>query len=594
MIFNNGMFKNEKKFNKAMYLTFIFSSLVILLFVLSKKMDFMFMSNDDLYIQAILSGDLTGVPDAHAIYILYPLAWFISSLYKLSSNINWYGSFIIGMHCACWGIILYRVISLANTKCKQICNFFITYFFLIFLDLYWMVFSQYTALAGIIGCTAVFWFITIKIDDKWRAYVPVATLMLLSFMLRNKAALMCIPFLFIFALYKFVYYFFDKNDKENAKKIFKMYFLFFVALGTIFVLVFSVHKLAYQSDEWKQYNEYNKYRTQVYDFGLLPNYEENVEFYNSIGIEDEEMYLLLSMNLILDENINSNKMQAIYEKGKEIKKYNEQFYNVPRKIFFDYLDSFKYLNRELIIVYMLYGVMFILFIVQKRNSLWIAFVSIFLTRSLIISYFINVGRFPERVASPLAIVEFCLLFGIISHTFSEENENIRIKNELTIGFKVGSIIIASFMLLLLMDVYKENLDKNIEIKNGEQWVANLFPYIEKNIDNNYLLEIQTIAAMKAPIFGEYSRMPKNALTLGGWLEKSPLLETQYRNQFDSLLVNEILMKKNTYIIQRNELSIFWLEDFLNRRGKLFKVKEVNNIKLNENNLYSIIQLTREE
>ena len=69
--------------------------------------------------------------------------------------------------------------------------------------------------------------------------------------------------------------------------------------------------------------------------------------------------------------------------------------------------------------------------------------------------------------------------------------------------------------------------------------------------------------MKAPIFGEYSRMPKNALTLGGWLEKSPLLERQYKNQFDSVLVNEILMKKKALVLNREIINFSFKSNTLN-------------------------------
>jgi hypothetical protein len=306
--------------------------------------------------------------------------------------------------------------------------------------------------------------------------------------------------------------------------------LLLVILGIVGGGRYGVHNLAYQTDEWKQYNEYNKYRTQVYDFYSFPNYEENEEFYNSLDVKEEEMSLIQSANLGFDENITIEKMKSIYMESKRLKEEYQQFYSVPRKIIFDYFDSFEVVGREVIIIYILYGALLMLVIVKKRNSLWIGLASTFFIRSILISYLIYRGRFIRRVSGPMAVAEICVLLGIILHGFIEDGEKHNIEHERGMGITIGRGIIILVMLLLLVDVYKENLDRNRAIKTEESWVANLFPYLEKNIEKTYVLEVQSTATLKAPVFGENSNMPKNALYLGGWLQKSPLIQKQYENR----------------------------------------------------------------
>lgn len=583
----------KKIYNKFLCLSFIIISLIGLLIVLSKYMDFIFISNDDIYIRAILSGDLTGTSDAHVVYILYPLAWIFAGLYKINQGINWYGGFIVGIHFLCWGIVILRIVLLADTKWRQIRNFFITYFVLFILDLQWLIFSQYTALAGIIGCTAIICIVTIKNESKWTEYILPMALLTISFLLRIEAALMCIPFLFSFFIFKILYYY-EVKKKDISKKIFKNSLIFFLVLSILFGGLFGIHKLAYQSNEWQQYSEYNKYRTEVYDYYLFPDYEGNEEFYNAIDIPKSEMYIIISANLDLDRNISTDTMKAIYEKSKEIKDSSIKVIDIPRRILFDYLDTFDEANRELIAIYLLYGALIMLIVLKKKNSLWIGVAFVFSIRSALRSYLFYIERFPERVTSPLAFLEFAVLGGIILIILRETRDGKSFEKKNSKVSIIGIFIIGMFMLLLLADVYKENLDKNIEIKKESTWTENLFPYLNENKNNVYLLEVCSIAAMKAPVFGENNEFPNNAINLGGWMQNSPLLEQQYLNIYGAEYGGEIFFADNTYIVQRSDLSIAWIEEFYNGKGNSIEAQEVSYIENNGENIYSIIHLNQKE
>jgi hypothetical protein len=574
------------KFNTYLTTGVVIASLLTLVLILANMMDFVFVSNDDIFLRAIISGSLTGEPEAHAIYILYPLAWILALLYRMIPGVDWYGIFIVGSHLACWAIVLLRSISIADTKWKQIRNFLIAYFLLIFLDLQWLIFEQYTALASVIACTALVCIITVNNKNEFKAYALPIVLLTISFMLRNGAALMCIVFVAIYMLFNILMYYFDRSDNNALRELLKVYLKIALTLGIVFALIFGIHKMMYQSEEWKYYDEYNHYRTEVYDYYMYPSYENNIEFYKSLEIQREEMYLIHSMNLDLDLDITSETMNAIYDKSKEIKDYNLQFSNIPRRLVFDYLDSFDVANRELIVVYLLYGSVLVLSILKQRNSYLIAVIMTFLARSGMRSYLIFMERLPDRVDSPLALIEIVTLFGILLSMIQVETWEDKNEKSIKSGYIIGSLCLCIFALLLLADVYKENYDRYLAIKAEETWSEDLVTYTDENRNHIYLLDVYSVAPMKAPVFSE-RKFSSNAIILGGWLQESPILEAQYEmNSIDSN--NELLLlTKNVYFIQKSSLPINWVEDYYRSNGIDVKIDLVEQIFKDGQSIYNI-------
>lgn len=77
----------EKKINFDILL-YIFIPLILFAIV---DMPFVFYNNDDLYMKQIVSGELTGTPEAHLLHIGYLTGLFLSTLYKLFPPVPWYG-----------------------------------------------------------------------------------------------------------------------------------------------------------------------------------------------------------------------------------------------------------------------------------------------------------------------------------------------------------------------------------------------------------------------------------------------------------------------------------------------------------------------
>ena len=83
------------------------------------------------------------------------------------------------------------------------------------------------------------------------------------------------------------------------------------------------HRIAYSNPEWKEFNRFFDNRTELYDFQYIPDYAENKDFYDSIGLSESEQKLLLNCNFELDDEISfkvSGKNLVIqYDNGDDTK-----------------------------------------------------------------------------------------------------------------------------------------------------------------------------------------------------------------------------------------------------------------------------------
>ena len=83
--------------------------------------DYFFDLNDDCLMKDILSGAYTGVPEGHNIQMLYPISLFISLLYRLGSNLDWYGIFLCFCQYFCIFLIIHRLVNITSDMKKKIC-----------------------------------------------------------------------------------------------------------------------------------------------------------------------------------------------------------------------------------------------------------------------------------------------------------------------------------------------------------------------------------------------------------------------------------------------------------------------------------------
>ena len=90
----------KEKYDSYLNKGLSFAAICLLFAILGAGFTFYYDLNDDVLIKDIVSGAYTGNPSAYTNQLLYPIACFISILYKTVPALPWYGLVL----CGCQGI----------------------------------------------------------------------------------------------------------------------------------------------------------------------------------------------------------------------------------------------------------------------------------------------------------------------------------------------------------------------------------------------------------------------------------------------------------------------------------------------------------
>ena len=157
--------------------------------------------NDDWGMYSTLSGAYLGYPDAHVLFFLYPLSWLLCQLYKLCSFIPWYGLFQHSVHITCIFCIYERALALwrrhntTDAVWKPALLLLGGLYFLV--DLNMISEAQYTTTAGFAAATALFCFITTRMNSTVAEFlkqnIPTLVFALIAYSMRQNMLYLILP-----------------------------------------------------------------------------------------------------------------------------------------------------------------------------------------------------------------------------------------------------------------------------------------------------------------------------------------------------------------------------------------------------------------
>ncbi len=118
--------------------------------------------NDDWTVYMVLSGSYLGEPDPYVLFFLYPLAWLISFLYKITAAIPWYGLLLQGCFILSGFWLFYRFFMRLKGRGRKVLlsSFALILFYLS--NLQTLIAIQYTHSAAVCGGAAAFLFLPQK------------------------------------------------------------------------------------------------------------------------------------------------------------------------------------------------------------------------------------------------------------------------------------------------------------------------------------------------------------------------------------------------------------------------------------------------
>lgn len=490
--------------NVVMYLGAAAISLIYFIFIL-KGSSPVYAINDDRAMYRIVSGEMTGKPDGHAIFILYPLSWFMSELFKIVPQIDWYAFTMLGCMCFSLSLLLYRILVQENRYKYWIAAGALLGFHILLYE--YIIMFQFTIVAAVLGAAAIFWIMTM--DDKKYSFGQIMVgvfLIFLTICVRKSVFFMCSPFIVTAYIYK--------NVKIEGRKL-EVKRITAVVLSVIAVIcVILIDKSAYRNEGWAEYLEYNSARSKIYDYYGYPEYEDYKLFYDECGISEEEYMCLKNYNLSLNYDGDlTEKLKTISKKGREI--YQNDFReNIKLQI----IKSKDVLLKEEFLPYhmtkILIGI-FLLYCCFKLNKKWegVIWITAFFFYLSEYTYLIFKGRLIFRVAVAMDIVFIFFSLSLLL-SFSLRKEKLK---EIPV-FSVLSLI------LLLFFSYNSHLfarDEAIELRSGNAELQRITDYCKMR-EHNFYFSFGEVLTSTRNVSAERDIGSWNYTGFGGWTANSPL------------------------------------------------------------------------
>ncbi|NLL78323.1 MAG: hypothetical protein GX234_00615 [Clostridiales bacterium] len=559
--------ENKKSWNHKGYRNTQFLLVVFILIIaavsgmLSFKVPFIYTVNDDLFMKNILSGAYLGVPDAHTVYMEYPLCMVLAALYKVHAQIPWYGICFFLFHAVSWGAMVYRVAGGRKIRpdWQSIQGFLLGMLLFAACGFYHVASMQFTVTAAVLGAAALVWFMTSDVNQSVKAYLKdqsvTAVFVFLSFNVRRNVLLMLIPIAGMLWLRRaFLCY-----REKTAGSICKLGGMAVLCAAGVAAAFFS-YLAAYGSEGWQDYILYNDHATVLYDYYEWPDYEENRDLYEELGISKEayvgarDAYLLS-----VDSGIDSAAMVKLAERSNRLHRESGSFgeravYALKEIAARTFSDTDRPFNLVVVSLYVLVitGAVF-----YRRFEALVSLGALFIGRMFSWMYVVYEGRYPMRITQSLLLAETGVLAVILCREVlgrkekdaSEAFGSSMWKKYLPVLLACGYfLILAAFGYVRLKHVYTENTWRISE----SQDLQDLKDYCEANGEYFYFVDTKSITNDTENIFDRNGNRFEHYIVFGGWLSDSPVFLNKLSLAGVSDVESAILEGRARVIVENEE------------------------------------------
>lgn len=416
---------------------------------------------------------------------------------------------------------------------------------------------QYTTITAITAATSLVFFYLADESEKIEVYlknsIPSFLFFLLALELRDKACLMLLPVFFLFILIKYL-----KN-----RKLLKPLLAYGSVLLCLLIFSFGIEKIAYSSNEWKDFNQYNTSRENIVDYSGFPEYNDYIDEYEALGITYQS-YISATTRyvLLLDENINVHFMQRMEDLSSNSDFHIKEMCNT-------YIErhTISYIDQPLnLIVYALYFFC-VLFILLSKNKQNISDVlALFCGRNIIWFYLLFIGRPVARVTQGVYVVEFLMLLAILFK--NQPWKDFVLKKSLRNIFCILSITC-----LLFISIKEGIPNTRVAIEQNKNYLLHSDAYQEvreyfyENEDNLYLLDTMSFSYFYENIFSRTPASCNNFILLGGWTANSPWADSIIEQFGYSSYEEAVLKSDNVFFVFMNseQTDYNYLIDYFNEK-----------------------------
>lgn len=503
------------------------------LLLADRLIPFDFAINDDTTMISILNGSYTGTPSGYAVFISYPLGWFISRLYATGIAVCWYKWTLMGCALLALASVLYRLYQrfpgqklLSTAAVLGGCSF---------LWLPQIMHASYNYGAALaMACTILSYGIQRPEDDTKPGYLLNLLLQFfLSYQLRDYFAYIIIPFLGVLWLQK------HWGALISNRACWLVPVSGLLCLG----LAMGVERIAYSGD-WAAFHAYNDQRSYLQDYDKFPDYQENQAFITSLGLTREEYQTLCRYTYLMIDDMEPEIITALYhyvtsqETTSSEGVIGRTLSRTVSTYFYTTLTPLRLGSYLAPAVLLLAG----LAVCRKQGCLSLLPVLLLLGGCagiwLLLCY---MGRTPERVVLSLRLLTIA---APIAGCFTLLGRHPLAWNPLQ-GRRAVSLVLSGAMLLLCLCGGMRALDRQSGRKNPQK---DYLLYAQQHPEAIFIRDIKSTVSGEPGRLLEFPRAPVNMLSTGGWVVFSPLYQQKLETLGLSRVNRSLLLEDNVYLL----------------------------------------------
>jgi len=540
-----------------------------------------FALNDDVQLLSILSGDYTGTPDLHTVYMRAPLSFLISSLYRVAPGIPWFGAFYLFVYIGgyLWMLVTFLKSSSGSRQVSgSVLHFIIFLWICVSFVVLPYVRPHYTTLAAFAGGVGIFLIAAGGMERKQK--IAAVVFLLLADQIRSQVFYLLCPFAAAALVYRCI-----AGDgigvlrKEPARiKCGAKYPVVFLVL---FLLLFGTDAFAYRTPEWKEFLALNRARTQLYDYTGVWETETAAEYYGTLGVPEAALPLYVNYDILPDPQADAARLSAMaaYTEPTRAVSGMQHLKNVLYELrvrIFGVSGGDAPYNFAFLLLFLLAFLPEIISALREKKDAGkrrVRLVRAVLSAAVFAGFFavygwlIWRGRVPERVTVSLYNAVIFLYFGILLREDAPEMpENRVFRAALPVCAAVLTGIALHGQLRREDESYRQqiavNMDDNV-----------LYLYTASHPDDLFLLETYATVYRTQRVLENCPAGTRNTMLLGGWQYGSPL-QLQKLSVYGFGDTKAPFLEGGALFVRRPELGLTAeeLQEFLNESRSGDRVK----------------------
>ena len=319
----------------------------------------------------------------------------------------------------------------------------------------------------------------------------------------------------------------------------------------------QIHKMAYSSEEWQEYQEYNLARARLQDYGM-PDYDKYEEEYNALGLDRTAYRLFKKWTNADSEKITTEVMQNLLTLQKPTDVFSRKFVN---KYFKTILPGILRINTfwvfaAFVLVWLVEG--------KKGKKEYLCLLLEILLVMLMYFYFLYLGRFlRNRVDVGIWMIMAMTVMWMIGGKKS------RIPRAACMVFMIAGIAATAFLSRTFLRVNQQATMASFEKRRA------VVEAIHEDKDHLYLAKTNTITLAMA--YGVWDVIPfgifENMYSLGGWGVNTPVNQTLLEKWGVENPMRDMIDNDKIYLVDKDiELTERYLQIWYNEKARAVRIK----------------------